>query len=90
MQSIDPEYMRKKANQLGLERGQMLEQIQVVLGQRYGQNVRAVSLNNGVLKVITPSAGLASNLRLDQVGLLDELKTKAIEPNRLQIVIAPL
>lgn len=66
-------YLAKKATQLGLDRAEALEQAQKQLEQKYPNQTKAKSLHNGVLKVITPNAAVASELRFAQVALLKEL-----------------
>ncbi len=89
MQSIDPDYWRKRSSELGLERGDILMQIQANLDQRYPGKTRALSLNNGVLRLTTPSAPLAAELRLSQVELIKDFKSLGAEFERLSITIAP-
>jgi hypothetical protein len=83
------DYLKKKAEQLRLDRGDALTDIQTELEKRYPGQVRAVSLNDGVLRLITPSSGVASELRLGQVELIKTLKLT--EPQkRLAITIRDL
>ena len=84
MQSIDPDYFRDKAQELGLDRANILEHIQTALEALYPGKIRVASLNHGVLRIITPSAPVASELRLSQNKII-ALAPKEIE--RLQIVI---
>ncbi len=67
------DYLKKRAHELGLERASQLSEIQRYLDGRYAGQCRATSLNEGVLKITTASASLASELRLGQVELLDGL-----------------
>ncbi len=69
------DYLQKKASQLGLERGDQLAEIQKYLDSLYPGQTRAASLNDGVLKIVTPSASMASELRMNQVSLLKGLDT---------------
>ena len=73
MQEEAKSYLQKKALALDLGRGQALEAIQKLLDEEYPQKTRAVSLNDGVLKIVTPSAPLANELRLNQVQLMKDL-----------------
>jgi hypothetical protein len=59
-------YLKKKASQLGLEREDQLKEIQKYLDSLYPGQCRAASLNNGILKITTPNASLASELRFKQ------------------------
>ncbi len=90
MRSIDPEYLQHRADELGLDRGKILATIQTSLDRRFPGKVRAKSLNNGVLRIVTPSASLASELRLMQVMLIAEFHDLGAEFERLSITIAPL
>ena len=67
-------YLQQKAKQLDLGRGKALQTVQELLDDRYQKRIRAISLNDGVLKIITPSAGLANNLRLEQIQLIKDLE----------------
>jgi len=64
------DYLIKKTAQLNLGRGEALRKVQVILDGLYPQMTRALSLNDGILKIITPNASLASELRLGQIKLL--------------------
>lgn len=64
------DYLQQRAGELGLERGDQLVAIQAYLDGLYPGQCRAASLNDGVLKITTPSASLASELRLRQVEIL--------------------
>jgi len=83
MQPIDPDYFKQKTDELGLDRADILATIQASLDEMYPNRTRVISLNNGVLKIITPSAPVAGELRLRQTTIL------ALSPDidRLQIVI---
>lgn len=67
------DYLQKKAAELDLGRGQQLTVIQEYLDGLYPGQCRAVSLNEGVLKITTPSASVANELRLRQVELLSAM-----------------
>ncbi len=78
------DYLRQKASELDLARGDFLEAVQRLLEQWYPGTVRAVSFNKGTLRLVTPNASVAGELRLRQVELLEAIK----EPvERLQINI---
>lgn len=64
------QHLAKKAKQLDLSRGESLAKIQAILDELYPGKTRAKSLNDGVLKVITESSAVASELRLNQVIVL--------------------
>jgi hypothetical protein len=67
------DYLARKRDQLGLDRGDQLSDIQEVLDTWYPGRVRAKSLNDGVLQIVTPSSAIAGELRLRQVELLGVL-----------------
>lgn len=77
MQDDAKSYLKRKAKQLDLDRGDALKKLQAELDAQYAGKTRVVSLNDGVLKVQTPSAGVASELRLNQVALLKDLEAAA-------------
>lgn len=85
------DYLKKKAGELNLDRGPALAEIQKLLERMYAGQTRVLSLNDGVLKVATPNASVASELRWGQAQLL--LKLQPISPyplKRLAIVIRAL
>ena len=57
------DYLNKKVQQLDLGRGEELAQIQTQLEKWYPGKVRAQSLNNGKLTLITTSSSVANELR---------------------------
>jgi hypothetical protein len=85
MQPIDPDYLNQKAADLDLGRYQTIKLAQELLDQWYPGRARALSFNKGVLKVVTPSASVAGDLRLRQVELLNILQIE-----KLSIGIRPL
>lgn len=64
------QHLAKKAKKLDLDRGHTLVRIQAILEDLYPNKTRAKSLNNGVLKVVTESSVVASELRLNQVSII--------------------
>lgn len=64
------DYMAKKRAELGLDREDVLAQIQATLDGWYPGQVRARRLHQGVLRVVTPNASVASELRMRQIELL--------------------
>lgn len=84
---IEPEYFARKARELGLNRADDLERVQAVLERWYPGQARARRLHQGVLRVITPSAPLASELRMRQMELM---RTCGLEDVRLAISIEML
>lgn len=64
------DYLKRRAEELGLDRADVLSDVQAWLDQKFPGKARALSLNNGVLRIVTPSASVASELRLEQSLLL--------------------
>jgi hypothetical protein len=64
------DHLKKRAAEMGLDRADQLAEIQAYLDSLYPGQCRAVSLNDGVLKITTPNASLASELRLRQREIL--------------------
>jgi len=87
MEPIDKHYFKAKAYELGLDRANIIELAQKTLDRLYPAKTHVISLNRGTLKIITPSAPVASELRLNQSILL---KLAPGEIERLQIVIAAM
>jgi hypothetical protein len=68
---IDSGYFEQKRRELGMDRGDVLQQIQATLDLWYPQRARARQLHLGVLRIVTPSSSVASELRMRQVELLE-------------------
>ena len=64
------DYLARKRSELGLDRGDRLAEVQQLLETWYPGQIRAKSLNKGVLQLVTPSSTVAGELRLRQVELL--------------------
>ncbi len=64
------DFLKKRAEQLNLGRGDDLRRIQAILDVLYPDLTHAVSLDGQTLKITTASASAASELRLRQVGLM--------------------
>ena len=60
------DYLKKRAQELGLGRADILAEVQAWLDHNYPGRAHAISLNAGVLKIVTPSASVAGDLRLRQ------------------------
>jgi Dna[CI] antecedent, DciA len=69
---VEPDYFERKRRELGLDRADDLARVQAVLDRWYPGQARARRLHQGVLRVITPSAPLASELRMRQIELLEQ------------------
>jgi hypothetical protein len=68
---LEPDYFARKREELGLDRADTLARVQKVLDERYGGRARARQLHQGVLRIVTPSASVASELRMRQTELLE-------------------
>jgi len=86
------DYLKRRAQQLGLGRAESLEQIQAILDELYPGQARALSLNRQVLRLVTASSSVASELRMNQVELLRRFREAADGEaiNNLQIQIRGL
>jgi hypothetical protein len=69
---IDPDYFAKKRLELGLDRADDLERVQGILDSWYPGQAKAKRWHQGVLRVVTPSSSVASELRMRQIELLAE------------------
>jgi hypothetical protein len=69
---IDPDYFAKKRLELGLDRADDLERVQRILDSWYPGQAKAKRWHQGVLRVVTPSSSVASELRMRQIELLAE------------------
>jgi hypothetical protein len=67
---LEPEYFAKKRAELGLDRADVLARIQATLEAWYPGQARARQLHQGVLRIVTPNASVAGELRMRQVELL--------------------
>lgn len=63
-------YLNKKAKSLDLGRGDELIQVQKLLDEWYPGKVRAHSLNNGKLTLVTISSSVANELRFKTTELM--------------------
>lgn len=84
------DYFAAKRAELGMDREDVLERVQVILDGWYPGRVRAKQLHQGTLRVVTPSAGVAGELRMRQIELLDALEQFGERPTRLAITIGQL
>ncbi|HSX41107.1 MAG TPA: hypothetical protein VLF21_00510 [Candidatus Saccharimonadales bacterium] len=72
------DYLKKRAQQLNLGRADQLAEIQIQLDRWYPGQCRAASLNDGVLKITTPNASAASDLRMRQSEILSPPDVKKV------------
>lgn len=77
--------IRNRADNLDLGRGDQLAVAQDVLNELYPGQVRAKRLAGGVLTITTPSAAVASDLRLQQTLILDKLAEQEVAQLKIQI-----
>lgn len=84
---IDGDYFAKKRAELGFDRFDQLTAIQATLDAWYPGQTRAKKLHQGTLRVITPSASVAAELRMRQVELL---RAHGLEHVRVAISIGTL
>ncbi|MBW3537861.1 DUF721 domain-containing protein [Candidatus Parcubacteria bacterium] len=75
------DYLKQRAARLGLGRGDALAAAQTLLDGLYAHQTRAISLNQQTLKIVTPNAAVASELRLRQVELIGRLNRQATAEN---------
>ncbi len=84
---LEPEYFAKKRLQLGMDREDILTQIQATLDDWYPGQVRAKKLHQGTLRLVTPNSSVASDLRMRQI----ELCTRhALTETRVAITVGSL
>ena len=62
-------YKRRLADRLGLKRQDDLQRVQELLDGWYPGAVRVRQLNRGTLRIVTPAASVASELRMRQIEL---------------------
>jgi hypothetical protein len=84
---IDPEYFERKRRDLGMDRADTLTEIQRVLDEWYPGRARAKQLHQGTLRIVTPNASVASELRMRQLELLRVCK---LEQVRLSIQVGQI
>jgi hypothetical protein len=84
---IEADYFERKRRELGLDRADDLARVQSVLDEWYPGRARARRLHQGVLRVVTPTASVASELRMRQLELLQRC---ALAEVRLMISIQAL
>lgn len=80
-------HLQKRAKELGLDRADTLSQVQSYLETLYPKKCRAASLNDGVLRITTRQASVASELRFKQTDIKKHLETSNIKIKRLVIQI---
>ena len=68
---LEDDYFARKRQLLGLDRADILTAIQATLDAWYPGQARAKQLHAGVLRIVTPNASVASDLRLRQLELIE-------------------
>jgi hypothetical protein len=68
---LEADYFARKRKELGLDRADDLGRVQGLLDEWYPGQARARRLHQGVLRVITPNASVASELRMRQLELAE-------------------
>jgi hypothetical protein len=68
---LEPDYFAKRRAELGFDRVDQLDAIQKWCDERYPGRVRVKRLHQGILRVVTTSSGVASELRMRQRELLE-------------------
>lgn len=81
MQRIPKDYLERRFSKPAPN--DSLPRIQEILNTLYPQKAKAISLQKGVLKIITPSAAVANDLRLRQ----ERITIQTPEITRFQIRI---
>ena len=82
------DHFERKRSELGMEREDVLVGLQTLLNSWYPGQAKAKKLHQGVLRLVTPSASVAGELRMRQVELLDAAEELAGErPERIAITI---
>ena len=84
---IDKSYFENKRRELGMDREDDLAGVQQLLDEWYPGQARAKRVHQGVLRVVTPNAAVASELRMRQIELL---QTTGMTGKRLAITIQTL
>jgi hypothetical protein len=81
---LEPDYFARKRAQLGLDRASDLERVQALLDSWYPAQAKAKRWHQGVLRVVTPSSSVASELRMRQIELME---AAGLSEGRLSISI---
>jgi hypothetical protein len=84
---IEPEYFERKRRELDLGREQLLVRVQQWLETYYPGQARARQLHQGTLRIVTPNASVASDVRLRQVEMF---RTCELADIRLAVSIGSL
>ncbi len=84
------DYLQKRAGELGLERGDQLTEIQAELDKLYPGQCRAVSIDDGVLRVVTSNSSLASEIRFRNTEITRLFSNKDIHIQKIMVSIRHL
>lgn len=72
------DYLSKKAQELGLDRADMLAEIQVYLDGKYPDMCRAISLNEGVLVIGVKNSSVASEIRMSSTDIKSKFNVGSV------------
>lgn len=86
------DYLKARAAKLGIGRLGAIEACQTEIEKLYPGQIHVLSLNQQILKIATPNASVAQDLRLRQVEILISLRKVAapLAINSLNIQIRDL
>jgi hypothetical protein len=65
------DYFARKRAELGMEREDDLQRVQKILDEWYPGRAKAKRWHQNVLRIVTPSSSVASELRMRQIELLE-------------------
>lgn len=77
---IESSYFERKRGELGLDRADTLARVQRLVDSWYPGKVRARQWHRGVLRLVTSSAAVASELRMRQLELVELSGLKVESP----------
>ena len=81
------DYLRQRAEQLDVGRADVLAIAQVELERLYPGQTRALGLHLGKLRIITPSASVASDLRMRQLVLVASIRERSGDDTIEKLII---
>ncbi len=82
---MDSNYLNRRAQELGLGREETLQKVQAWLDAQYPGRCRALSLNDGKLKLTTPDSVVASDLRMRQIEVLNHFAAEGVKTLAISI-----
>ncbi len=81
------DYLRQKAEHLDVGRADTLVVAQSELDRLYPGQTKAIGLHQGKLRVITPSASIASDLRMRQIKLVEAVRARCADADIERLII---